>query len=186
MHIPRHERSQLSASYVFPPPFPSWRCKKAASHELSMFTPLRALRRTLRQATTEKESMYRPLSPHISIYKPQISSTFSVFHRATGIILTLGLLFLIFSLKFFIYHVTYYPIYLIGYYSNTYLAWILIGILFVLAQSFFWHMSGGMRHLMWDFSSEKYLTKDKIDKSAYFLLGMAVFVLVIFAAWVFA
>jgi len=33
----------------------------------------------------------RPLSPHLQIYKPQITSMSSILHRMTGIALTLGL-----------------------------------------------------------------------------------------------
>ena len=34
----------------------------------------------------------RPLSPHLQVYKPQISSVLSIFHRMTGIALCFGLL----------------------------------------------------------------------------------------------
>lgn len=33
----------------------------------------------------------RPLSPHLQIYRPQISSTISIFHRAAGLALIAGL-----------------------------------------------------------------------------------------------
>jgi len=36
----------------------------------------------------------RPLSPHLQIYRPQISSALSIFHRATGIALSVGTLLL--------------------------------------------------------------------------------------------
>lgn len=36
----------------------------------------------------------RPLSPHLQIYRPQITSVLSVLHRGTGIVLTLGLFIL--------------------------------------------------------------------------------------------
>ncbi len=39
-------------------------------------------------STTQKP---RPLSPHLQIYKPQISSVLSIFHRMTGIALCFGL-----------------------------------------------------------------------------------------------
>lgn len=39
---------------------------------------------------------------------------FSVSHRATGIILALGLLLFIFSLKFFAYYVSFYPTHTVG------------------------------------------------------------------------
>lgn len=34
----------------------------------------------------------RPLSPHLTIYRPQINSAMSIFHRITGVGLTLGFL----------------------------------------------------------------------------------------------
>jgi len=36
----------------------------------------------------------RPLSPHLQIYKPQITSVMSIMHRATGVALTFGLFIL--------------------------------------------------------------------------------------------
>lgn len=36
----------------------------------------------------------RPLSPHLSIYKPQISSTLSILHRASGVVIGVGSLML--------------------------------------------------------------------------------------------
>lgn len=36
----------------------------------------------------------RPLSPHLQVYKPQLSSVLSITHRATGVALSVGALFL--------------------------------------------------------------------------------------------
>jgi len=36
----------------------------------------------------------RPLSPHLQIYKWQLTSVLSILHRATGIALTVGALYL--------------------------------------------------------------------------------------------
>ena len=36
----------------------------------------------------------RPLSPHLQIYKWQLTSVLSILHRATGIALTVGVLYL--------------------------------------------------------------------------------------------
>ena len=33
----------------------------------------------------KKTSMKKPISPHLSIYKPQITSVFSILHRITGV-----------------------------------------------------------------------------------------------------
>ncbi len=34
----------------------------------------------------------RPLSPHLQVYKPQVTTAFSIFHRATGVALSIGLI----------------------------------------------------------------------------------------------
>ena len=40
-------------------------------------------------------SLQRPLSPHLQIYRPQITSVLSIMHRITGILLSLGALLLV-------------------------------------------------------------------------------------------
>ncbi len=37
----------------------------------------------------------RPLSPHLQVYRPQITSALSIFHRGTGVLLAIGALGLI-------------------------------------------------------------------------------------------
>ena len=39
----------------------------------------------------------RPLSPHLQVYKPQITSTLSIIHRITGVVLAIGALFCLVS-----------------------------------------------------------------------------------------
>ncbi len=39
---------------------------------------------------TDGRVVQRPLSPHLQIYKPQISTAMSIFHRLTGIALSAG------------------------------------------------------------------------------------------------
>ena len=36
----------------------------------------------------------RPLSPHLTIYRPQLNSVLSIMHRITGIVLFIGLVLL--------------------------------------------------------------------------------------------
>jgi succinate dehydrogenase / fumarate reductase cytochrome b subunit len=40
----------------------------------------------------------RPLSPHLQIYKPQITSVMSIFHRITGVGIALSLVFFVWFL----------------------------------------------------------------------------------------
>ena len=87
----------------------------------------------------------RPLSPHLQIYSPQITSVLSILHRATGIALTLGTVFLTYWLL------------AAAYGSNAFEkaqnfmgSWfgqlVLLGVCF----SLFYHLANGIRHLIWD------------------------------------
>jgi succinate dehydrogenase / fumarate reductase cytochrome b subunit len=44
--------------------------------------------------TSDGRTVRRPLSPHLQIYKPQITSGLSIFHRITGCALSVGTLLL--------------------------------------------------------------------------------------------
>jgi succinate dehydrogenase / fumarate reductase cytochrome b subunit len=94
---------------------------------------------------TYEQKLKRPLSPHLQIYKPQITSVLSITHRLTGCFLSLA------------------PVALVGWlYAlsqgpesfsciQTFFAsfW---GRLLTWAWcvSFFYHFSNGIRHLVWD------------------------------------
>ncbi|MGR8947354.1 MAG: succinate dehydrogenase, cytochrome b556 subunit [Gammaproteobacteria bacterium] len=87
----------------------------------------------------------KPLSPHLQVYRPQITSVLSIMHRATGIFLSLGAFVLAYWLvalasgetrfqtvtEWF----TWWPIQLL-----------LIGWVF----AFYYHLCNGIRHLFWD------------------------------------
>jgi succinate dehydrogenase cytochrome b556 subunit len=109
--------------------------------------------------------MYRPLSPHIFIYKAQWNTITSVLHRFTGIYLSLCLILLIFFFKFVIYHINFYSIYFLCFYFNTFFVWLIISCFFVLLVSFFFHLFGGLRHLIWDLGF--FLTKEYLNPIAY-------------------
>ena len=87
----------------------------------------------------------RPLSPHLQIYKPQLTSVLSITHRGTGVFLSLG--------------------------SILILLWLVAGALgeepYILMRdcidsiagrflliawtfAFFFHLMNGIRHLFWD------------------------------------
>ena len=87
----------------------------------------------------------RPLSPHLQIYKPQLTSVLSITHRGTGVFLSLGALVLTYWLvslavseelfNSFHLHTTFW-------YGKLFL----IGFVF----SLYYHLSNGIRHLFWD------------------------------------
>lgn len=47
----------------------------------------------------------RPLSPHLTIYKPQLTAVLSIFHRITGVFLALAICFFTFAVKLATFHV---------------------------------------------------------------------------------
>jgi len=92
-----------------------------------------------------KKFSNKPLSPHLQIYKPQITSILSISHRITGIILffsTFLICFWLFSIAFNNNFESLINIF----FSKT------IGktLLFFITLSFFYHLLNGIRHLFWD------------------------------------
>ena len=90
-------------------------------------------------------SSSRPLSPHIQIYKPQLTSVLSITHRATGIFLCLGAVA-------FAWWVTALSIGPEAYATVREALGSWLGRMFVFAWSFsfFFHLCNGVRHLFWD------------------------------------
>lgn len=95
--------------------------------------------------------MIRPISPHLTIYKPQITSTLSIFHRITGSVLSL---FVLTALVFFRLYTTQGEnsyIHLFAQYINTSTShWLILSAAFLLLFSFYYHTCNGIRHMMWD------------------------------------
>ncbi len=88
----------------------------------------------------------RPLSPHIQIYRPQITSVLSIVHRITGVALTFGTLFLTWWLVSAAYGPDAFAT------AQAFLGSI-VGHLLLWGFTFavFYHLANGVRHLLWDF-----------------------------------
>jgi len=87
----------------------------------------------------------RPLSPHLQIYKPQISSAMSIFHRITGVGLALGLPVFVAWLVALAGGNSSYAVF-------NKLIHTCIGQIMLLGWTwaFFYHFCCGIRHLLWD------------------------------------
>ena len=88
----------------------------------------------------------RPLSPHLQIYRPQITSVLSILHRMTGVALTVGTVLL----TWWLVAAAYGP----EQFANAQAFFgSLFGQLFLWAFTFslFYHLCNGIRHLLWDF-----------------------------------
>ena len=87
----------------------------------------------------------RPLSPHLQVYKPQLTSVLSITHRATGLWLALGMIVLIWWLLAAATGPQSYER------VQAFLgSW--FGVLLLLGWCFslFYHLCNGIRHLAWD------------------------------------
>lgn len=87
----------------------------------------------------------RPLSPHLQIYKPQMTSTLSILHRATGVALAIGTLMLVWLLVAAAIGEEAY---------NTFTDFVgsKLGLFMLFGWTFalYYHMCNGVRHLIWD------------------------------------
>lgn len=87
----------------------------------------------------------RPLSPHLQIYRPQITSVLSILHRITGFALSIGLVLLaglIISAAF-----GQQSFDLVRGQMGTWYGYIL---LMGWSWAFYYHLCNGIRHLFWD------------------------------------
>ena len=91
------------------------------------------------------EKSQRPLSPHLQIYRPQLTSVLSITHRATGMALVLGTLVLVYWLLAAASGAE-------AYGSAQQLLGSWVGRILLLGFSFalFFHLCNGIRHLFWD------------------------------------
>jgi succinate dehydrogenase / fumarate reductase cytochrome b subunit len=87
----------------------------------------------------------RPLSPHLQIYRPQMTTALSIFHRIAGVGLGFGALLLVYWViaaaagpdRF-------------GQAQALMGSWFGYLVLFGFSVALFYHLSNGIRHLFWD------------------------------------
>ena len=87
----------------------------------------------------------RPLSPHLQVYRPQLTSMLSILHRITGVALAVGTLVLIWWLAAAAGWGTPFADVqtVVG-------SWIGRLLLFGWSFALFYHLCNGIRHLFWD------------------------------------
>ncbi|HLW26748.1 MAG TPA: succinate dehydrogenase, cytochrome b556 subunit [Kiloniellales bacterium] len=87
----------------------------------------------------------RPLSPHLQVYRPQLTSVLSIFHRFTGIALSVGTLLLVYWLAAAAAGPDTF-----NSAQNFVGSWFGILLLFGWSVALFYHLCNGIRHLFWD------------------------------------
>jgi succinate dehydrogenase / fumarate reductase cytochrome b subunit len=87
----------------------------------------------------------RPLSPHLEVYRPQLTSVLSITHRMTGVALALGTLLLVYWLVAVASGAAAYD-------TAQGLIGSVLGrlLLFGWSAALFFHLCNGIRHLFWD------------------------------------
>ena len=119
-----------------------------------------------------KQRLNRPVSPHLSIYKPQITWIGSSLNRITGIALSGGLY--AFSLAYLVSP-------LLGWHLESASLAAAFGALplaakiplkFTLALPFTYHSFNGVRHLIWDLG--KQFTNQQVIRTGWTVVGLTV------------
>lgn len=91
------------------------------------------------------EARSRPLSPHLQVYKPQLTSVLSISHRATGVALSVGTLLFVWWLAAAAAGPEAYAD-AQGFIGS----WFGMLLLFGWSFCLFYHLCNGIRHLFWD------------------------------------
>ena len=113
----------------------------------------------------------RPVSPHLSIYRPQITWIGSSVHRITGIVLSGGL---------YLFSTAYLISPLLGWHLESasvaaaFAALPLlakVGLKTVVAFPFVYHCMNGVRHLVWDLA--RGITNQQVIKSGWTVVGLS-------------
>jgi succinate dehydrogenase / fumarate reductase cytochrome b subunit len=97
------------------------------------------------RARPEGASRQRPLSPHLTVYRPTITMTMSIVHRITGAALYFGTLLVAWWLIAAATSERYFD-----FVNWLYGSWIGRLVLFGYTWALLHHMAGGIRHLIWD------------------------------------
>eukprot|EP00919_Chromeraceae_sp_WS-2016_P067553 GHVR01159635.1.p2 GENE.GHVR01159635.1~~GHVR01159635.1.p2 ORF type:complete len:130 (-),score=3.03 GHVR01159635.1:545-934(-) len=90
-----------------------------------------------------------PLSPHLTIYKPQISSVLSIMHRITGFVMFFGFLIIIWTTNIYTFKSS-----TLEDFGNilTYITKnkFFMSVVILFSYCIFYHMCTGIRYLFWD------------------------------------
>lgn len=114
----------------------------------------------------------RPISPHLEIYKRQITSVLSILHRLTGVPLSAG---------FYVAGIAYLAAPAFGWHIDSasiaaaFGAWpIALKVLakFTVALPFTYHCFNGVRHLVWDLG--KTITNRNVIRTGWTVVGLSV------------
>lgn len=125
--------------------------------------------------------MNRPVAPHLSIYKPQITWYLSSLNRITGLILSGG---------FYLYGAVYVVAPYLGWHvgssalAASFAAWpvaVKFATKFLVALPFTFHSLNGVRHLIWDTASM--ITNKAVNQSGWTVVALTMVSALGLALW---
>ena len=93
----------------------------------------------------ERNLSSRPLSPHLQIYKPMLTTAMSIMHRITGVGLYFGIILLVWWLTAASISDSYFD-----FVQGVFAHWFGRLVLFAFTWALMHHALGGLRHLLWD------------------------------------
>lgn len=114
-----------------------------------------------------KRPVERPLSPHLQIYRPQITSVLSILHRMTGVGLTLLMMLIVaWVVSLAMGEAAY------GEFISLMQHPVAQVMLFGLTFAFFYHLCAGIRHLLWD--AGYFLSIESVKSTGNIVVGVSV------------
>ena len=115
-----------------------------------------------------KMQLKRPLSPHLTIYKKILTAVFSIFHRFTGIGLSLGTILLTIWIILIALGPDYYFIFEV---LRSFFVFKIF--LFFWTLAIFYHLYNGIRYLFWSYG--KMMDLSIVYKSGYVVIILTIF-----------
>jgi len=109
----------------------------------------------------------RPLSPHLDIYKKQITSVLSITHRMTGVVLAIGALFVSAWLVCVASDADCF-----AWCQQILISWFGKLALFTFSASLIYHLLNGVRHLLWDIGWGMEI--QTVIKTGYIVVALAI------------
>lgn len=110
----------------------------------------------------------RPLSPHLQVYKPQMTTVLSIMHRAAGVALAVGSLMVVWWLLAAATGPSEYR-----FFQDFAAGPLGLFMLFGWSAAFFYHLCNGIRHLFWD-TGRLFVLKDAFCAGKIVLIASAV------------
>ena len=126
----------------------------------------------------DKLNNSKPTSPHLQIYRWNISSITSIMHRLTGVALFFSILLLAWAIVYYTYKVD-----MIETSEsceclmNNIIQFVLVGAVTALTFSIYYHLCNGIRHLFWDIGKGFELKNARLN--GYIVITMSLLLTVV-------